>query len=512
MAESPALNTEERAQRFLLFRVEKDVFALPADLVSEVIRTPVFARVPQAPAALMGIANLRGRVLPLISLRKLLGRPDTEDAAPLAIVLAGDSPVALAVDAVETLVSVETGNIGVPEKDDAKTAFSGIFQTGARGAKIVNVQGLLNTAFAQRAQAKRQSRDTARIATQVHANASPERNSDADMLVTFEIAGQDYALGLDDVREIVAAPESVTAVAHSETLVLGMMVLREELLPVLSMRGLLGFGASAANDDRQKIVIARVGGTTVGLMTDRAKSILAAPRHRIEPLPPVLAARAKGESKITAVYRREDDKLISLLAAGQLFREDVMQRLSSQKDATAKAAESAKARADEQTFLVFRLGKDEFGLPIKVVDEVATVPEKITRVPKTPKFLEGVINLRGAVLPVVDQRRRFEMPKLENEENRRLIVINTSRHRAGIIVDSVSDILRSSADAIDPAPHLTEDTARLIRGVINLEDAGRIVLVLEPAELLTRAEQGLLDAFVRETTAPRNQTGTGKSQ
>ena len=61
---------------------------------------------------------------------------------------------------------------------------------------------------------------------------------------------------------------------------------------------------------------------------------------------------------------------------------------------------------------MFRLGDDEFGLPIDAVDEVARVPDQITRVPKTPKFLEGVVNLRGEVLPVVDQRRRFDMPEL----------------------------------------------------------------------------------------------------
>ena len=59
---------------------------------------------------------------------------------------------------------------------------------------------------------------------------------------------------------------------------------------------------------------------------------------------------------------------------------------------------------------MFRLDDNEFALPIDAVDEVARVPDQITRLPKTPKFLEGVVNLRGEVLPVVDQRRRFEMP------------------------------------------------------------------------------------------------------
>ncbi len=67
------------------------------------------------------------------------------------------------------------------------------------------------------------------------------------------------------------------------------------------------------------------------------------------------------------------------------------------------------------------LDDDEFALPIDAVDEVAQVPAQITRVPKTPKFLEGVVNLRGTVLPVIDQRRRFDMPKREQTKGRRLV-------------------------------------------------------------------------------------------
>ena len=123
------------------------------------------------------------------------------------------------------------------------------------------------------------------------------------------------------------------------------------------------------------------------------------------------------------------------------------------------------------------------------------MPAQITKLPKTPKFLEGVVNLRGDVLPVIDQRRRFDMPTLDESERRRLVVVKTERHRAGLIVDSVSDVLRVPADAVEPPPDLTEEIARLVRGVINLEQSQRIVLLLDPTELLTRAERGLLDTF-----------------
>jgi purine-binding chemotaxis protein CheW len=76
-----------------------------------------------------------------------------------------------------------------------------------------------------------------------------------------------------------------------------------------------------------------------------------------------------------------------------------------------------------------------------------------------------------------------------------LVVVWTARHKAGVIVDSVSEVLRCPADEIEPAPNLSNETVKLVHGVVNLEQAGRIILLLDPAELLTRAERGLLDTF-----------------
>ena len=169
-----------------------------------------------------------------------------------------------------------------------------------------------------------------------------------------------------------------------------------------------------------------------------------------------------------------------------------------------RRARTPAARGEERQFLVFRLGDDEFGLPIEAVDEVARVPDQITRLPKTPKFLEGVVNLRGDVLPVVDQRRRFDMPPLEEQGGRRLVVVRTERHRAGLIVDSVSEVLRCFAERHRAGARPDRrDRRASSSGVINLEKAGRIVLLLDPAELLTRAERGLLDAFQAKTAQAR---------
>jgi purine-binding chemotaxis protein CheW len=486
-------------RRFLTFRLARRLYALPAEEIVEVIRTPPVARVPQAPRALVGLANLRGTVLPLTSMRAMLGLDEDGESGQRAIVLDGIAPTALAVDTVEALVSIAAAKVETrPAELGAEPGESlrGVFQIDALGAvKILDVKALLDAAFAQRtARRKQPSVRAADVTAQQDTQAEAH-----DDLVTFDVADQEYALALSAVQEVVEAPENVAALPRAETLVVGMMAFRDRLLPLLSLRGLLGFPPKPANDGREKVFVTTVGENLVGLVADRARAIVSAERRLVDPIPPVLAARSGGEARIKAIYRGEDGRrLISILAPEQLFREDVMQRLGHGRSASAPVAEHAAA---ERQFLVFRLGSDEFGLPIEAVDEVAHVPAQITRVPRTPKFLEGVINLRGDVLPVVDQRRRFDMPASEQKESRRLIVVRSETHRAGLIVDSVSEVLRSRADAIEPPPDLTGDITRLVHGVINLEAQQRLVLLLDPAELLTRAERGLLDAFKSKARA-----------
>lgn len=180
-----------------------------------------------------------------------------------------------------------------------------------------------------------------------------------------------------------------------------------------------------------------------------------------------------------------------------------MARLSEWGEQRSAPLEAAHAVVARRQFLVFRLGAEEFGLPIAAVDEVAAAPEKITRLPKTPKFLEGVVNLRGEVLPVIDQRRRFDMADAGSSARKRLLVVRSERHRAGLLVDDIAGVVSAPEEDIAPAPDLVGQSVNMVDGVLNLEAAGRMVLLLNPDELLSRAERGLLDNFAAQTAQTR---------
>ena len=345
-------------RRFLVFRIARRVYALPAETVVEVIRIPPTARVPQAPKALIGVANLRGVVLPIASLHALLGLEVEESADSRAIVLDGRDPVAVVVDAIDALVTIEcrelvqtqTAQLSVEQGERVTGAFP--LRNGQGAAKILDVQALLAEAFVRRTRPNHPNAVSGAIAIKA-AEAEAERET----FVSFDVAGQEFALALGMVQEVIALPYAITMVPRAGGVVAGVMAFRERLLPLLSMRELLGFAPAPVSEMREKILVASVGGTLVGLVADRARAVIAADPLLIDPVPAVIRARSGGEARIKSIYRGEQGRLVSILAPEQLFREDVMQRLGGdpQWPSSGRTPSGRPRQARSGKFLVFRL-------------------------------------------------------------------------------------------------------------------------------------------------------------
>ncbi len=152
--------------------------------------------------------------------------------------------------------------------------------------------------------------------------------------------------------------------------------------------------------------------------------------------------------------------------------------------------------ADEQ-FIVFRLGEQEYGLPIAAVDEIARLPDQIARLPKAPSFVDGVMNLRGTVVPIIDLRRRFDVESKEPVGGRRILVLTVGGGKTGFMVDAVSEVLRVPVSAIRPAPELSPEQMRLISRVANLDSENRMIMLVDPAQLLDQIEAEVLNKFER---------------
>lgn len=149
--------------------------------------------------------------------------------------------------------------------------------------------------------------------------------------------------------------------------------------------------------------------------------------------------------------------------------------------------DNTQRRDDELIQLVtFSIGEEEFGVDILKVQEIIRTME-ITKVPRAQSFVEGVINLRGKVIPIIDLRRRFSLVSKPHDKHTRIIVIEISNMIVGFVVDSVSEVLRIPAGTVEPPPPVVAGLdSEYISGVGKLQD--RLLILLDLDKLLSNED------------------------
>jgi purine-binding chemotaxis protein CheW len=492
-----APDATEVLEDLLVFQLAGEPFGLRLNVVAEIIRPPALAHMPLVPPSLLGLANLRGVVMPVVSLRALLHLPDiATDKSTRVIVLRGDNPVGLVVDGIRGLLAVATDRL---ETDDigtdavASAVLDGVIKCaeGESPIKLLSPSRLLHGQFARLgtttpAEARTSLAKSAPAGTPAKALIS---------LLSFDLGQQEYALPIDRVREIIPLPAHVSELPRPETAVLGVVTLRDSLLPLVSLRTLLGLPIGDQDGPRGKVIVMSIGEGAVGIVIDATREILRLDPDMVDPAPTLLT-RGEGDAEIASICRLDGGRrLVALLSPDRLFRSELVQRILDERGGSEPGLQpETNAMADEQ-FIIFRLGNQDYGIPIAAVSEIARPPEHITRLPKSPAFIDGVMNLRGSVVPIVDLRRRFDLNAAEQLGSRRILMLAIGAVTAGFLVDSVSRIMKVPIDAIFPAPELSPDQMRLISRLVNLPASGQLILLVDPAQLLDQVEADLLAKF-----------------
>jgi purine-binding chemotaxis protein CheW len=136
--------------------------------------------------------------------------------------------------------------------------------------------------------------------------------------------------------------------------------------------------------------------------------------------------------------------------------------------------------------VTFRIGKELFGVPIHAVQEIVRVPE-ITLVPEMPSFVEGVINLRGKIVSIIDVNKRLKIGESPRTRQSRILIVDVEKKVVGLLVDAVTEILRLPPDSIEPAPEIvTSIGTEYIMGVGKLP--GKLIILLNLPKILKPEE------------------------
>ena len=151
------------------------------------------------------------------------------------------------------------------------------------------------------------------------------------------------------------------------------------------------------------------------------------------------------------------------------------------------------ASDDLLQLVVFQLGGEEFGVEIMQVQEIIRMPD-ITRIPQSPDYVEGVINLRGKIIVVVNLDTKFDLHSKELDEDSRIVIVEVGSNVVGMIVDSVSEVMRLASSSVEPAPEIisTKIKADYLKGVGKLDE--RLLILLDLERVLSDDEMSQVSA------------------
>ena len=150
------------------------------------------------------------------------------------------------------------------------------------------------------------------------------------------------------------------------------------------------------------------------------------------------------------------------------------------------------AEAAGQEFLVFTLGAEEYGIDILKVQEIRGY-DNVTRIANAPAFIKGVINLRGIIVPIVDMRIKFNLGRVEYDNQTVVIILNVAHRVVGMVVDGVSDVLTLAQEQVMPAPEFGGTLATEYLTGLGTVD-GRMLILMDIEKLMTSREMELIDS------------------
>ena len=440
-------NADAEVQKMVTFRIAKEEFSFSMEHVREILRVQTPSQVPDVPDYVLGVLTVRGQILPVIDLRRLLQqRSFAEEVADSC------RPVR---EEYERWID-QTGKLFA---GNAHSKVNGSVTEHLR-KWIAETNSSSQSLMEDLAKARALNE---KVIKQLQDRAKYEECGDGD---AAHACGEEVlSAGLEAVAVLCRFEQEIAQNIHED----------------------------------QRIIVVDSGGFVLGLVVDHVHEVLNVPKSLIEP-PPLITS--SGGMELSGVAKLEDgSRLIMVLDVASLMKDQKLrdvQKASRGGAAQEKITETRKAGVDGQglsevQLVTFMLGEEEFGVPISQIQEIDRLG-KVTKVPNAAQFIEGITNLRGEVIPVLDTRKRFELEAKPADDRTRIIIVDLGGTKTGLVVDSVREVLNLARKDIAPPPEAIGSgiDQQFISGIGKVDEGKRMIVLLDVERILSRQEQSHL--------------------
>lgn len=620
-------NGQSGERQLVVFRLAEEEFGVEIEIVKEIVRLPDITPIPRSPDYVAGICNLRGNVLPVIDTRARFSMKniDASDHTRLLVVDVGGLQTGIIVDSMREVMRLNDSYEEPPPsvcRGIDREYLSGVVKVDDGERLILKLN--LKEVLAIDIDAEDLSDEDIQKSVSELQNSRENETELEEQLVSFKVAGDEYAFDIKKVREIIKITE-ITNVPNVPDYVKGLFTIRSNLLPIIDLRQLLGFpsliseyhakidkavkrqrqwaenlrrslesrshftGVLNAKDsdfgiwlesystasleveaaikrlkkmranlynsgtralemstesrgdalalfndntlpllefvvenmgkfketlednileDRRALVVESES-VTIGYLVDWVDEVLRIPKSVIDETP-AMAASEQNELKAVAKLNK-GERLIMIMDESALVSHETSRVLSDIKRKKEQAGKSkrdleekslAQQVQDEVQLVTFTINRQEYGIGIMQVQEINRVTE-ITSVPRAPYFIDGMTNLRGDVVPVLNIRKLFGLEDIEADEKARIIIVDIGGNKTGMRVDQVNEVLRLAKRDIEKTPGiiLSEGANNYMEGVCKIDHGARMVVLLNVGKILDEEELKSLDEIAKDPRA-----------
>lgn len=435
-------------KNILKVKIKDEIYAFDAERIEQILTPPFITPVPLSAKHILGIASIGGKIVRVIDMKELLynSKISFNDNTKLLTMFGGDGFV---VDEVLEMTEIDENQFEQSDND----LLEGIYKENKNIIQIINIDKVLSLNSILEFKPKTLSHINPKDENKIVVNESYKR------VLFFKVNGEKFAVDIDILREIIYPP-AITPVATSDSL--GVITLRGEAINVLSINKILGF-RNKKIDEKSRILIASDSKRVVGLLVDEVEEVKNIEVTQIEKLP-------NSDEIVEAVYKKDMVTLLSNFYIRKLIDNYYVEDEEEKKETLKENIVSEVA--------VFRIDNEEYAFDIDEVQEIIKY-EEITPIPDVPDIVEGILNLRGAVIPVISLAKRLDL-KENITDKTKIIVCDLDGDKIGFIVDDVSEILFVEDKYVSKA----QSEEAIFDEVIDIND--RIILKIKVKNLLDK--------------------------
>lgn len=486
------MDPKVEVSQFVTFMINEEMFGVLIQAVEEIITLPEkITPVPKAPFYFSGMINLRGEVISVINLRRRFNLNEAEptEMTRILIVSISDVKIGMIVDVVSRVLPVASRDVRPPpalmENSKAKYLFGSV-QFDNSVMLLLDTDDLISEeelSFYQ----KQKAEDV----TGSEKALQISHRGDEHILIGFKLRHENYAIDINYVEEIIELPK-ITPVPEMEHLIDGIFHQRDRALPILQLHRRFHLKKEKITEDNP-VLIVNEGGLVIGFIVDEITEVFRVFDDDIVTPPANLSGKSAEqlEGIIKIKKKDEETKVVMALNVSQILtdeEQDYLRELHEELNDIEEESTENGMGSEIISILKFRVGNEIFCIRVPEINEITTMQKMVT-IPRTPPFVNGVINLRGDVITILDLAKMFENEANEANEHTRIIIVEIDEQKAGFQVDQIL--------GIDHVPYsLFEKPSGLIRGQYNqfIEGIGRepdkneVIILMDVRETLTRSE------------------------